>query len=362
MQACATNTVKAPAHQVITMKGNAIIRHNATLLARSEAVKQAIRNVSATLGSTASESLLGSTKVVDEWVDGDVYHVQMLATLSSEKGCQAPYRKRLVATAFPVVTSGQVSANESQDLYSGIPREMMNSLMESGDFIGQNKTHTTLYQQPDLAPETSSIINPVIQVASEQGAQFVISGVIRDLEVESTGYIRGAGLLAQVKSVMRDYVARRGVAIDVYVHDGLTGSLLFQHRYTDTVSGDVWIPVGYTVGSERFKSTPTGHKISKIIQLASQDIRQLFSCYPFSAQVIKVEGNKVFFAAGFQNKLKVGDYLAVDAVNSHAKSLHENRRIGVIHITHVQGQFSVGVMEVISDAQKIKAGDLVKSW
>jgi len=353
-------------NRTITVQGQARIINGAKLLARKQAFRDAIRNASLEAGSGfSSEALLGSTKVVDEWVSDQAYHVQVLAVLSKGQVCNSPYRKRLVVTGFPSVTSGQISSNESQDLYSGIPREIMNILMERGGLIGRNETHTILYSQPDIAPEiidqTAYHESIVVQLAEEHGAQFVLSGVIRDLEFESTEYIRGSGVFAQIKSLMRDFVARRGIAIDVYIHDGMSGALLFQHRYTDSVIGDVWIPSGYTVGSVRFKGTPTGHKITEIIKLASKDVGDLLACYPFSAKVIKVENNRVYIASGAQDKLKRGDSLVAYATKGSV-GMQEKRLIGVINIQDVQANYSVGEMELTSDVRKIKAGDLVKSW
>ena len=372
LQSCA----KSPAHitepevtsvnRAITVQGQARIINGAKLLVRKQAFRDAIRNASLEAGSGfSSEALLGSTKVVDEWVSDQTYHVQVLAVLSEGQVCNSPYRKRLVVTGFPSVTPGQISSNESQDLYSGIPREIMNILMERGGLIGRNETHTILYSQPDIAPEiidqTAYHESIVVQLAEEHGAQFVLSGVIRDLEFESTEYIRGSGVFAQIKSLMRDFVARRGIAIDVYIHDGMSGALLFQHRYTDSVIGDVWIPSGYTVGSVRFKGTPTGHKITEIIKLASKDVGDLLACYPFSAKVIKVENNRVYIASGAQDKLKRGDSLVAYATKGSV-GMQEKRLIGVINIQDVQANYSVGEMELTSDVRKIKAGDLVKSW
>ncbi len=361
----ADSTVKQ-ASRAYTVQGQAPINNGAKLLARKQAFRSAIRNVSLEAGSQySSEAILGSTKVVDEWVADNIYHLQVLAVLSEGQECNSPYRKKITVMGFPSVVSGQISANETQDLYSGIPREIMNILMESGDFIGKNKTHTVLYSRPDMAPEiideTGYQDSIIVQIAKEQGAQFVLSGVIRDFEVESTEYMRGAGVLSQVKSMMRDFWARRGIAIDVYVHDGLTGALLFQHRYPDTVVGDVWIPTGYAVGSERFKATPSGHKISKIIQLASKDIEHLFACYPFSTNVLKVANNKVYIAANAQNKLRKGDSLVVYSLKGGGE-MQASELIGVINIQDVQARFAVGTMELSSDIRKIRAGDLVKSW
>ena len=352
--------------RTFTVQGQASITNGAKLLARKQAFTNALTHIpSQSGGFYSSEVLLGSTKVVDEWVVDNIYHVQVLAILSEDNTCHSPYRKRLLVTGFPSVVSGQISGNETQDLYSGIPREMMNILMESGAFIGRNETHSILYSYPDMAPEIideSGFQDPlVVQLAEEYDAQFVISGVIRDMEVESTEYVRGAGAFAQIKSLMRDFIARRGIAIDVYVHDGMTGDLLFQHRYIDRVIGDVWIPTGYSVGSERFKSTPTGNKISKIIQLASKDINDLFSCYPFSAKIHQVDNNNIYIAAGAQDRIKIGDSLVVYSKNP-AGGMIDNQLVGVLNIKSVQASFSVGKMELTSDARKVKAGDVVKSW
>ncbi len=372
IQSCADSPTQKTGPEVtsvnraITVQGKATIRNGAKLLARKQAFKDAIRNAALEAGSqVSSETLLGSAKVVDEWVSANTYHVQVLAVLSDGKKCNSPYRKRLVATGFPSVTSGQISSNESQDLYSGIPREIMNILMEDGGLIGRNETHTILYSQPDMAPEimdqSAYHESIVVQMAEKSGVQFVLSGVIRDLEFESTEYIRGSGVFARIKSWMSDFVARRGISIDVYIHDGMSGALLFQHRYTDSVIGDVWIPSGYTVGSERFKGTPAGHKISKIIQLASKDIGDLLACYPYSTKVINVENDKVYIASGAQDKLKPGDSLVVYAAQ-RGIGIQGYRLIGVINIQDIQANYAVGEMELTSDARKIRAGDLVKSW
>ncbi len=352
--------------KVITVQGQAEIIKGAKLLARKQAFKQAIRNAAMQSGvSVSNESLLGSTKIVDEWIKNNIYHMQVLTVVSDGVSCNSPYRKRVLVTGFPIVTSGQVNGNESQDLYSGIPREIMNLLMETGRFIGRNKSRTVLYSRPDMAPEMKTVDlysdSIIVRLAQEEQSHFVLSGVIRDLEVESTDYVRGSGVLSQMKSLMRDFVARRGIGIDVYVHDGNNGALLFQHRYTDSAIGDVWIPAGYTVGSERFKSTPTGHKISNIIRQVSADVDKLFSCYPFSAKVIKVVNNKVFIAAGTQDKLKRGDSLVIYTSNAN-QGLQSEKLVGVVNITDVQANHSIGQMELESDVRIIKAGDVVKSW
>jgi len=380
LQACANNspdkatlnaeTVKQDA-RVLTAEGQAVITRGQMLLARRKAVESAIKHAALQAGhKTTTNLLIGSTKVVDEWREGNVYHVQVLALLSEAPFCKAPYKKRIVATAFPAVTSGQISGNESQDLYSGIPREITNLLMESGDFTGYNKTNIVLYSRPGVAPEIISESDygssSIIDIAREAGAQFVLSGVIRDFAFESTEYVRGAGILAQIKAAARDVIARRGVTLDVYIHDGFSGALLFQHRYSDSILGDVWIPSGYSVGSERFNATPAGNKMNTIIHLVSQDIRRVFGCYPFSARVVKVENDHIVIAAGSQDKLKRGDKLVVYTASAETQELGltgtNKEPVGMLEIDNVNVMFSTGTLDAPSSIRKVRVGDWVKNW
>ncbi len=350
-----------------TVQGSALMTDAGIEQARQAAINDAIANASSQLKKPNTGSLLVSDiKVVDEWQEGNLYHVQALAVLSPQQVCRSPYRKKIVATGFPLMNPDQVSGVESQDLFSGIPREINNRLMESGDFVGRNMTNSMLYARTDVAPEVNvdgRVGAPVIlDIAKRQDAQFVLSGVIRDFKIESTEYARGAGPLALLKSTMRDFIARRSVGIDVFVHDGFTGALLFQHRYTDSILGDVTLPSGYTVGSERFDSTSAGHKITEIIDQATDDIRKLFGCYPFAARISRVENNRIYLAAGAQDKVKVGDRFKVYSAGA-ADSIGMGfvDPIGIMTVSDVGPSMAAGNLEG-SSRTIVRPGDWVRSF
>lgn len=358
----------AVSEQQATVQGSAPITPAGIEQARQAAISDAVANASLQLKGDASGPLLVSDiKVVDEWQEGDTYHVQALAVISKQQACRSPYRKRIVAMAFPPMDSAHLSGTESQDLFGGIPREIGNRLMESGDFIARNMTNSALYTRPDLAPEANingQFGNKVIlDIARRHDAQFVLSGVIRDFKIESTEYVRGAGVLAELKSVMRDYVGRRSVGIDVFVYDGFTGALLFQHRYTDSIIGDVTLPSGYTVGSERFDSTSAGHKITEIISEASDDIHDLFACYPFAARIARIENQRIVIAAGAQDKIRIGDRFKVYSAGfSGTEGLGFSEPVGVMVITDVGPSMAVGKLDATgSGGALVRPGDWVRS-
>lgn len=348
------------AERQVTVQGSAPLAGGSVAQARQDAIDNAIENAALQMRrGNGAKILVSDIKVVDEWQQDGNYHVQALAVLSEKQLCASPYRKKLLATAFPIMNTEQVSGSESQDLFGGIPREISHRLMESGDFIGRNQTDTFLYARPDIAPDLSTRPTVILDLARKYDAQLVLSGVIRDFRIESTDYVRGSGILAQMKWAMRDVIARRSVGIDVYVHDGFTGALVFQRRYTDSILGDVSLPSGYTVGSERFDSTPAGHAITKIVEQASDDIHKLFGCYPFSARVSQVNGNRVVIAAGAQDKIKIGDRMTVYSAGfSHNAGLGFNESLGILTISEVGPTQAAGNLEAAGIA---RPGDWVRS-
>lgn len=417
-QSCA-NVQHRPVSNEITVEGRAAVNKGMPLLAKKQALQDAIRqasmqssvnirsqtlvtqnNVPLDTVSMRTAAAISNTRVIKEWTTDNIYHVVAAVETSTDSSCSPHYRKRIVATGFPLVKQEQVTNYETRDLSGGIPREINNLLVESGDFIGSSAANVNLYPRPELAPELQDQAayrssnfgsvaagadleeleghgkayrpSKVMQLAASKGVQFVLSGVVRDLEVESSEYMRGAGPLAFARSLARDVVARRGIGIDVYVYDGLTGALLFQQRYVDTAIGDVWIPATYTVGSERFNATSTGEKIAKIIDRANTDIRQSLSCYPFTTRIIEIKDNKVFIDAGAQENINVGDQLMVygSPIGSDDLNLDgglsfigkDKQPVGVLTILNVAPRYAIGALEVPAREMGVKVGDWVKSW
>lgn len=383
----------APSFVTINAEGQAAMTKNSKLLARRLALQDAIRHAAMQSGAIVKSqtrlnqgsvmfdtfsmrvsAAVNHSQILEEWQENNIYHVRANITLSNMATCQPQYRKRLIATGFPLVHPEQLSSSETQDLASGIPREIMHQLVESQDFIGFNHTHTSLYAQPDLAPNLGEdwpyTYSKAMQIANDEGGQLVLSGVIRDLKLDLPNDVLGNNWMALAKSLARSLSAKRSVGVDIYVHDGFTGALLTQYRYTDELSGDVWIPSDNTVGSIGFKKTLLGTKISQIIEVASADLRQTLSCYPFTTRIIKVDGNKIFIDAGAQENLNIGDQLVVYAQTSeelHLEGNHQfvgrdNQAMGVLTLREIRPRYAIGELEVPAIDLGIQEGDWVKSW
>jgi len=399
LSACSSRhqIIPRPLHpdQIITTEGHAIIKDGAKLLARKMAIRDAIREASMEGSSQITShtkinrntialdaftlktsALINQTKVVDEWIEGDIYHIRAIVRLTADKVCTPQYRKRIVSTGFPFIFPSHTSQSESNDLQSGIPREIGHLLAESGAYISYNKTLTRLFQDPNLAPQLQEQQpyqrSDIISFAQKNQSQLVLSGVIRDLEAEENHYTRGGGILSNMESYTRYLNNSRTITLDIYVHDGYTGALLFQHRYKDNVSGllrSIWIPANVMVGSSAFKKSITGEAITHIINHSVSDIQASLNCYPFYTRILKIEGNQVFIDAGAQERISAGDQLVVYSNLNTIEELSEHKIIGlhkkpvgVLTITEVTPLFSVGEMESPPYMLGIAVGDWVKSW
>ncbi len=389
---CTTTSPQNLSQNIATVEGQAAVHNGAVLLAKKQALQDAIRvasqqssvairsqssvssnNLQLDSMSMRSAAAVSNTKILREWQAGDIYHVKAMVELSPTGMCQQPYRKRILATAFPRVAQEQISDYETNDLDNGIPREINNLLMESSQFIGINATNIALYPRPDLAPETQERdpyqTSKVVQLANKSGAQFVLSGVIRDLEIATDEYMTGSGIEALANSWMRHLSGKRNVGIDVYVYDGMTGALLLQRRYVDKSEGNVMIPASYTVGSDGFRTTETGKKITEIIDKASNDIQQALNCYPFATRIADIKGDKIFIDAGAQEKLNVGDQLIVYGTASDGLRLEggssfvtsDKQPVSVLTIQSITPRYAIGSIEGSASKLGIKVGDWVRS-
>ncbi|MDT8406878.1 MAG: flagella assembly protein FlgT middle domain-containing protein [Methylococcales bacterium] len=383
-----------PPSQVIISEGQAELGAGGRLLARKQALQDAIKNAS--LGQQAlllgrtdiannqvmfdlftlrTAAAVNSTTLLDEWQEGPYLNVRARVELSHLQQCPLLYRKRLVATAFPLAHAEHVSAAETTDLSQGLSRELLNQLTESGEFIGINRTSISLYPSANNAPEPPDYrldqVNVIRQMATDSHAQLVLSGIIRDLQIEPNLPVSGADPWQQLKSVTRKFWRKRSLAIDIFVHDGLTGALLAQFRYQDQISGDFWLPKQYPLGGPGITTHALGDALSALIRRATQDIRAALRCYPFTARIIRIEPpDRVFIDAGAQEGLQVGDQLVVYHDQSGDLYLNNQQEyIGpdpqpatVMTLTDVKPRYARGRLDAESYALNLKTGGWVKAW
>lgn len=377
--ACAKIPVKKIPVRPIVTEGQSNIINGSVALAKKQALQAAL--LKASFQAPVQQDVVSRRspknshiQILEERVVGNVAKVRVQVTTAPSAVCAPMLRKSIVATAFPLAQSGQIAAAETNDLYSGIPRELNKLLSESSGFVGRDATQAALYQPPQtstpFASDASYQTANVLALAKTHNAQFVLSGAISDMQIESGDYMAGSGAVGVARSILHDIWSKRSIGLDVLVQDGLTGATLFKQHYQGVAEGDVWLPDSLVVGSAGFKSTASGAKVMNLIHRAADDIQHALNCYPFATRITTIEGNNVVIDAGSDAKLQVGDQLVVYANGEKHSSFtssgryteYDRQPIGMMALNNIRAQYATGYLDVSPVKLGLKSGDWAKSW
>lgn len=259
-------------------------------------------------------------------------------------------KKKVALAQFDVLNT--IHVNDISNIYDGLPQALADRLEAGGGFL-------PVYTGRQVPAESGAAQREAImRIAEETGAQFLVYGMVVNAGIkQEKGYLG---------TPIGGY-KRRHIEIEFAVHDGFSGTRLLLRRLDDQVQGDVMVGNDKPFGSSIFLETQLGQALSRLIDLAVADIRATLGEVPFSARIVRVEGDKVVLDAGSDSLLKPGDKLVayardaitVDGTKGAALGFAE-RAADTVTLTQVQPQFAVG--ELTQDAAKngIEAGNFAR--
>lgn len=299
----------------------------------------------------------GEITVLREWVEGDMFHVLIRAdekSLRDQVGVGRAYRKKVVAGQF--ILTKPLQAPDFEDLWNGVPRELMQRLESSGQVLPR------LIQRPVLTDalqvNTEALRKSMQQVAEQSDAQFIISGFIVDM-----GSALEGGYFGYLQDVKRRF------EVELFIHDGMTGAMLSHHRLDKWGIAKSRVEPGKPFGSAAFYMTDYGKVINDVINDMVSVVLADLSRLPFAAKVVRVNGNKIFIDAGATSSIGVGDKLVVYQLQPGwgISALQNGADIGIpetpittVLITQVQPLFSTGELQTEMKNNKVRIGDLVR--
>lgn len=290
---------------------------------------------------------------VREWKDGNLLHVAVRAETGQcgvglEERSRG-YRKKVLATRFDVIDVASVS--DIRDIWNGIPLELLRRLEGTKKFLPVNVSQSSAF--PQIEPVSNRDI--IKQLADENGSQFVISGVVLD-----AGYHAGKWWPDR---------GARGLEVELLVHDGLTGALIARHREARSIEGNVMVGRDKPFGSVAFYATAFGQAMDSVLAALIRAIQADLECLPFTTRVVRVEGKKIYMAAGATSLIEPGDKLVVYTTTPRwpVPELGSRRIAGIpetptasLLITQVQPLFSIGELAEGSGKTTVQVGDLVR--
>ncbi len=281
------------------------------------------------------------------------------------KACEDNYRKKLALVTFPLQHPEQVRIDETANFSIGIPTELGKRLLVSNELLINNASHLHFYSDPQKAPEVGVMLNSNIPkaraFAQQLGVQFLLAGVIRNINTT-----RNKISLFNDLWIVPKVAQERWIEIDFYLYDGWSGKLLQTHHYSKKVKTK-GVAKKYPFPSEQFFHTRFGQALSSILNQEVLTIRQYVCKQPLVVKVVRIAGKQIYFDAGDDILMQVGDIFSLHSALGDAIILnHYNAgkvysHLGKVQISEVYPDFSIGIWQEEKPLLNLREGDLAIS-
>ena len=269
----------------------------------------------------SSEGRITDIKVLKEKTDNGVLIVWIRAEIEPEQSCAQPgitrnYRKNILIAAFPMLRPDDATLGGIGNIVNDLSIDLAHRLGGAPGLalLPMGKMQVLGAQQAPATGDLPNISLALPQLRHMSNVQYVVSGRIRDLSMAPIDNATSGSWLSP--SNLKDYVPglvteHRQFAMDIYVHDADDGQLIFQDSIQ---TSGAWIPDRYRqigFGTETFWKSLYGQAVNRSLDGLAHKLTGLLQCQPFSARIIRPEGQRLLVNAGRQAGLRVGDTLQV---------------------------------------------------
>lgn len=315
---------------------------------------------------------VSDVKVLWEEQSNGLYEIAISAEVGAQAMCPKSvqsYRKTVAITGFNLAKPQQASVGQLQNIEQDLPHILANSLNNKGLIQALDASQFSLYSTAMRAPTRSqaisnSYLTSSASVATELGAQYVVSGVVRDLSMVESNHQAPSW---RARLGLPEAAKPRQFVLDVFVHDGLSGALLFQRSYSTL--GDWNISVKNAVGfaSPEFWQSPYGKNVRKLVTNAVTDVNEALRCQPFMARIVKAEGERLYIEAKGTAGIRPGDKFKVYRTGTfynldlEPRTELANMATEVV-VTQVQPRFIIAELPFSSSNLAIQRDDMVVAW
>jgi hypothetical protein len=297
-----------------------------------------------------------------------VARVDVTPDSQCSSGPTSYYKKTVGITGFELQVPQQARLGELSNISRELPKDLADEINKQGYLRALTATNIAIY--PDLlnAPSSTNYdgsLTNVTRISEQLGVQYIVSGVIRDIgEV----YLRRPNDKNTKNTLEEEGIDKeRNFVVDIYIYDGFSGALLFEHRYNEIGNWDISDHARIGFGSAKFWTVHYGKVVRQALKESALDTSEQLRCQPFIANIFRTEGNRIHISAGSLAGIKQGDkfnvYRRYEVFNQlqSAQTQLNNANISVT-IKQVQPNFSVGELVVDSHILNVQQQDVVIAW
>jgi Flagellar assembly protein T, middle domain len=303
-------------------------------------------------GRIRAQENIRDIRVTKEWQSDGIERVVATAdnSLNAPHRPNRRYKRKVVTTRFAILSSTQ--ADDIDDLFDGLASELARGLDDDGGFLAEPSRASPFYRDGHMLTEPDPA--SIREIAYRSNSQFVLSGRVLNVSIEP-------GLFGMLEA------RKRQVDIELFVSDGLTGSSVARHQFSELARGDVLLGVSEPFGSAAFYDSPLGKTIRAALDAFVADVACDVAALPFAAHIVQVDEGRVTFDAGVTSAIAPGDTLLVYhrmpgwlASLSGGYSMREEELVGSVTVNHVQPLTATGTLIAGTGDGPVAAGDFVR--
>jgi len=323
--------------------------------------------------SVSSQARVNKSLVVDEYIWKGVLHLSMNVDVEDVPACPTSqasnYKKKVVVLGFSVQSPKQARLGRIHDVNRGLSGALSQALHEQNGLVVFQSSQYALYDEVVNAPSTyteQQTLTKAAEFAKQTGAQFVVSGVIRDLGVEDEA-VFGNSYWARIKRFGSKSNTNRRFSADVFVHDGFSGAIIWQRNFALSAkwTADPDKKIGF--GSAQFWQDDYGMAVDELVHTMASMVDEQLRCQPFITRISRVEGKTLHFSSGASSGLRPGDKLSLyRTFNFYDADLLKGVELSnvktALTISQVHPSFASGSISVDPGRLNIQIDDLLVAW
>lgn len=225
-------------------------------------------------------------------------------------GTEVPkYRKKLAVAGFPMANPEQSVFGGLDDAETVVSRSLYRRLEDSDRVQAFSAPKLQMVASRAMAPSvrmgSGNQLKKYSAVSRELGAQFVVSGVIRDIGINSPD-TWDTDYSSKMKRALFGGDASRNFELDVIVHDGYTGRVVMEKHYSGSGRWDASRTDRTGFGSPRFFETDYGKSVAEVMETMTSDVLAQLDCQPMIVPIIEVTGKDLLLDVGTPSGLLPG--------------------------------------------------------
>lgn len=269
--------------------------------------------------SVRARGQITRVEVLTENAEGELLEVAIRAQIKSPGQCsdklQGP-AKAVVFTQFKRQYPAHSNIGQLHQIDFQLPEELARRGYSQSWFLAQTEPAPLQNSAIKNWGGGDSSTSQVRKLAQQSGAQYVVSGEITNLNMETPeSYLKASGFGKKIKKLkwwQREQIDQRQFGMHLRVFEAITGNVIFDQQYQ--TRGRWTFPAAKKVSfqSPQFWRSDFGAQLSALLDKAVEDVGRKLQCQPLIVPVQQVTAqNFVYLELGSNQGLKVGDVLSV---------------------------------------------------